>query len=91
MKIKWFEDRNHKGQIGIVSLCSRRVLRGVWWKFVEGAMLLSIFISDVEAGPGGKAMLVASDTELLGKADGSKPQKDLRTLSDKMTDEIQWR
>lgn len=42
-------------------------------------------------GASGEVVRVASDAELLGKADGSKPQKDLRTLGDKMTDEIQQR
>lgn len=40
---------------------------------------------------GGDMARVSGDTELLGKADGIKPQRDLGTLSDKMTDEIQWR
>lgn len=40
---------------------------------------------------GGGVGMIVNDTKLLGKADSSKPQKDLRTLGDKMTDAIQWR
>lgn len=58
---------------------------------MQGSVLLSIFTNDVEVGVGGVVVMVVSDTELLGKANGSKPQKDLGTLSGKMTDEIQWR
>jgi len=54
-------------------------------------VLLSIFINNVEVGAGGEVVMVAGDTELLRKANSSKPQKDLRTPSGKMTDEIQWR
>lgn len=53
--------------------------------------MLSNFISDIGVGVGGDMARVSGDTELLGKADGTKPQRDLGTLSDKMTDEIQWR
>lgn len=53
--------------------------------------MLSIFISDVGVGVGEGRVMVSGYTELLGKADGTKPQRDLGTLSDKMTAEIHWR
>lgn len=64
----------------MVSLCSEGMPRGIWWRSVQGSVLLSVFISDVEVGAGGEVAMVANDTELLRKANGSKPQKDLRTL-----------
>lgn len=75
----------------MVSLHSGGLSRGVWWRSLQGSVLLSIFINGVEVGASGEVARVASDSQLLGKADGSKPQKDLRTLGDKMTDEIQQR
>ena len=74
----------------MISLCSGGMPRGVWWRSVQGSVLLSVFINDVEVGVGGEVVMVASDTELLRKAGSSKLQKDLRILSDKMTAEIQW-
>lgn len=52
--------------------------------------MLSVFISDVGVGLGGDMVGVSGDTELLGKANGTKLQQDLGTLSDKMTEEILW-
>lgn len=52
--------------------------------------VLSVFISDVGVGLGGDMVGVSGDTELLGKANGTKLQQDLGTLSDKMTEEILW-
>lgn len=53
--------------------------------------MLSIFISDVAVGVGGDVVMASGDTELLGKANGTKPQRELGMLGDKMTDEILWR
>lgn len=55
------------------------------------SVLLSVFVNDVEVGMRGEVAMVASDTELLRKAGSSKLQKDLRTVGDKMSDEIQCR
>lgn len=64
----------------MVSLCSEGMPRGVWWRSVQGSALLDIFINDMEVGTGGEVAMAVSDTELLGKADDSKSQKNLRTL-----------
>lgn len=47
---------------------------------MQGSALLDIFINDMEVGTGGEVAMAVSDTELLGKADDSKSQKNLRTL-----------
>lgn len=47
---------------------------------MQGSALLGIFINDMEVGTGGDVAMAVSDSELLRKADGSKLQKNLRTL-----------
>lgn len=64
----------------MVSLCSEEMPRGVRWRSVQGSALLGIFINDMEVGTGGDVAMAVSDSELLRKADGSKLQKNLRTL-----------
>lgn len=88
-KPQWFLGRNHKGQTGVVS---------VHWSYEMGnftEIWAGVCAQHLHqwcgSGGGGHMVMASGDTELLGKANGTKPQRELGMLGDKMTDEILWR